>query len=228
MAHDKLRLSSTRTDHHYRDYIRDALNDATFVAYAVGESPLTVEELPADLRDSQALQTFIETFGWPDESDALIEPLLASEKDFDSLAVEDFIVRFLSLNSIDPTKNLNNFRMWLTSEPHRQPFTGSRMSEMYGAHPALHRLYVLMPETMHAIKELLTDVEERHNGDRYAIADELLEATNQEVAKAIMLVYETAGRVLKVDDKRRQQNILFPDRPTTMPDVVDAHTELTQ
>lgn len=213
----------------YRDVISSALSQEKYIDYASGEGPLLAEELPDELRDSKQFQEFVATFGWPEVADGAIEPLAPQDQVFDSEAADEFLERFLSQNSLDPSKNLNNFRVWLMNEPHeRSLMDGVGMEQLYGAHPALHRLYVLMPDLMEALRELLIDVETRNDGNRRKIAKELSIAANRDIVKSIMLVYEVAGRLLKIDDMRRQQKILMPDGQVTMPDITDAHTALSQ
>jgi len=224
--HNNLTVDS---EYDYRDRISEALWKEEYVEYAYGDGPLTVDELPAALKNSDAFHQFVEQFGWPDIQDGSIEPLPFQDREFDSRAADEFLERFLSRNSLDPSTNLNNFRMWLTSTPHEHSHSDdSSITDIYGAHPALHRLYVLMPEVMEALRMLLTDIESECEGSRRRIADTLGRGSNSEIVKAIMIVYEVAGRLLKVDDMRRQQQILFPDKPLTMPDITDAHVALSQ
>jgi len=213
----------------HRDAISNASWEEKYVGYASGEGPLLVEELPDELRNSEQFQEFVATFGWPEVTDGAIEPLAPQDQVFDSEAAGEFLERFLSRDSLDPSKNLNNFRLWLINEPHEHSLAdGVGIEHLYGAHPALHRLYVIMPEVMKALRVLLTDIEARNEGSRRKIEEELSIDANREIVKTIMLVYEVAGRLLKVDDMRRQQQILMPSVPATMPDITDAHTALSQ
>ena len=183
-------------EYDHRDLISEALWRFDYAAYASGEGPLLVEELPEELTSSEEFEEFIELFGWPDVSDGAIEPLYPEERDFDSEAASDFLVRFLSLNQHDPSRNLNNFSRFLVSTPHTHSFihSPSLAMDMYGTHPVLHRLYVLMPELMESLKVLLSDMEDRYDGNRNDIGEELSIPMNDEIVKAIMLVYEIAGR----------------------------------
>ena len=212
-----------------RDVISRATWEEKYVDYASGEGPLLIDELPDELRSSEQFQEFVATFGWPEVTDGAIEPLAPQDQEYDSEAVGEFLERFLSRNSLDPSENLNNFRIWLINEPHERSLSENvGLEHLYGAHPALHRLYVVMPEVMKALRVLLTDMEVRNEGNRKKIGDELSADANQEIVKTIMLVYQIASRLLKVDDMRRQQEILIPGVPATMPDITDAHTALSQ
>ena len=213
-------------EYDYRDSIHEALSNEQYVQYACGEGPLTVDEVPDALRTSQAFHEFIEEFGWPDVADGAIEPLPDQDREFDSAAAGGFVERFLSLDYLDASRNLNNFKVWLTSVPHERSYLAS--ADMYGANPALHRLYVLMPDLMVSLRMLLTEIETRHRGERGGMVRELSADANSEIVKVIMIVHEIAARLLKVDDMRRQQLILFPGTDPTMPDITDAHIALTQ
>lgn len=216
-------------EYDYRDLISEALWQEQYIHYAYGEGPLTISELPYDLRTSDGFHEFVEAFGWPDAADGKIEPLPAQDREFDSEAVGDFLERFLSRDSRDSSTDLNNFRIWLVSEPHERLLSSSSgVKDMYGAHPALHRLYVLMPEVMTALRVLLVNMEAQHGEYEDGIAIELSLGANSEIVKAIMIIYEVTARLLKVDDLRRQQGILFPGSERTMPDILDAHSALRQ
>ncbi len=220
---------SLSIEYDYRDLISEALWKEQYIYYAYGEGPLTIDELSDDLRTSDGFHEFVDAFGWPDVTDGKIEPLPAQDRGFDSEAVGDFLERFLSRDSCDPSTDLNNFRIWLVSEPHENALSvSSGIKDMYGAHPALHRLYVLMPEVMTALKALLANMEAQHGDYEDGIATELPLGVNSEIVKAIMIVYEVAARLLKVDDLRRQQRVLFPGNEPTMPDILDANSALRQ
>ncbi|HRJ06699.1 MAG TPA: hypothetical protein PK096_01935 [Candidatus Saccharibacteria bacterium] len=221
-----------------RDIIADALYNKTYYEYAVHRGQIEVKDVDPKIRHSTAFQQFIAEYGWPNaKDDNGIEPPNRYDSD-DEPDYEAFLDAFLSRSikdadegpALDLEANLDNFRMWLIVEPSDQPLNGGSIEQFHATHPALHRLYAIMPELMSAVRTLVRDIYVRNTGQHAAndtsdFADEMSLGVNDELVKAIYLIYQVAGRLLKADDRQRQRKILgLPEQ--TASKITDAHQEL--
>lgn len=212
-----------------REVIAEALWDSTYYDYAVHRGQIEVKDVAPAIRDSPAFQEFIAEFGWPNaRDDNGIEPPNLYETE-DEPDYEAFLNAFLSRSKdkegkADTIADLNNFRMWLIAEPSDKPPSGG-VDQIYATHPTLHRLYVLMPELMSAVRKLVKDINDR-NPDHTDFSREMSAGVNEELVKAIYLIYQVAGRLLKADDRQRQWKILGLPSERQPSKITDAHQEL--
>lgn len=234
-----------------REVIADVLWDNTTVyEYAVHRGQIEVKDVEPSIRDSQAFQDFITEYGWPTakEDNGIELPNLYDsndEPDYDAF-LDAFLSRSLKVKTEDDEADeddeskvgdlipdheadLGNFRLWLIVEPSDQPFSGGGMEQFYATHPALHRLCAIMPELMPAVRRLVKDIYDRNVGgqaknDTLGFANEMSAGVNEELVKAIYLIYQVAGRLLKADDKTRHRKIL--GMPEVKTKITNAHDEL--
>lgn len=213
-----------------RDLIAEALWNNTYFDYAVHRGQIEIENVDSAVRSSSTFKEVVQKYGWPNAvDDNGIEPPRtygqADEPDYDA-----FLKAFLSDPTVDPADDLMNFRIWLVAEPNA--FTLPEIvkhgqlggKEVYGSHPALHRLYALMPELMPAVHEIVKDSFYEGSSGSRSFKEAMSLGANSDVVKALYLIYQIAGRVLKADDRQRHADILGSNK--TMPNVSDAHTEL--
>lgn len=132
------------------------------------EQPLKVEDLPDEIRTSEVFLAFIEGEGWPSEADSTVDRHLHHD------TVEDFWSNFTYKNGTPPSdKNLNNFRVWLATEPVVIPegntladlmsgkiegVTPNGMEVLYGLNPALHRAYAIAGDLMENFQAYHSDL----------------------------------------------------------------------
>lgn len=167
----------------------DWLQDERLTELANERGPLYVEELPPSIIASEEFQTVLANFGWPDKvnTGGLVGHEFVSDAEF-----------WDALCNKDNPLTLNNFIGELIQEP-RDHFAGQ-----YGYLPASHRVNLVAPDFMQALRPALGA-----EWDRVAEAYDARYLTSpQELQTAAHLAYKLMCRLITNQDSRKKLEFL--------------------
>lgn len=164
------------------------------------EGPLELAELDEDLLQSETFRQFVMEYGWPTAAeDGEIVPPPTFEDD------EQFLGAFTHGTEVNGQNYyLNNFKVWLASEPNTEQFSGG--TQFYGSAPPLLRAYAVVPEFMEALRVAYDSLPKR---TYYPTADALASREGELVVHGAHMAYKLLGRLIKTDDRRTHAKILF-------------------
>ena len=202
----------SKLEYEKREVISRALEDERYLDFATKPGPLLMDEVPSELRESEHFKALVGEMGWPQSpEDDDIEPTLSYPDD------ASFRDAFMNDSMVPVEWQLKNYRYWLLQPPNRISAddvvrSSEGLNKIYGSHPALHRLYGLMPEEVGAVQQLLSSMAARNPEDSSFNA-ELTLGVNEDLVQAVHLLYRITGRLLKVDDGVRHYRMLHPHAP---------------
>ena len=206
------------------EVIYEELWKETYFDYAVAPTVIAEEDVYYKVREGDAFQAVKQKIGWPNFKDDGGVDLPRAFTDDGEPNYEDFTLAFISMAGNDA--NLANFRLWLAADLNEKPYDEASGIDIWGSHPALHRLYALMPEFMGAVHRRIKDAYDLDKSGEADFAMEMTKGESEVVMKATYLIYQIAGRILKADDNRRHEFILTGQDNPTAAKIVDAHQAL--
>ncbi len=181
-------------------YLNTLEYDENLESYLHHTGPLTIAELPREVQQSEQFQSFVDSYGWPNNiEDSDIAPLPVFESD------EQFREAFLHGTMIDGRLyNLNNFKCWISQEPNED--SGYHPNKMYGSRPALLRAYIVAPELMEAVRVAYMALPKR----AHFPSVEAMESREAElVVKGAHSAYQLLGRLIKTTDEQTHIKMLY-------------------
>lgn len=192
-----------------------ALNDETLQRYLEGSGPLTIAELPEELRLSEAFESFVGQYDWPSHQNAdAISPV----REYEDPAT---FWRCMYDDALPASLRLTNFRNWLAVRPIESITEARRGIDLWGFKPPLHRAYAVAEPFMDSLREIVNMVEPGTQ-NCYAVAEQ-----HPRVPEAAYAAYRLLGRLVVEDDIATASRHLRggqadPDSPI----VTDAHEYL--
>lgn len=181
-----------------RRTLHSSVESIDYLAYAIGEGPLTLSEVDPSLRQNNAFQKMIGEFGWPSiMEDSLIEPT----KDYGSS--RDFVESMRPVDEYGHRHIASDHFLTLVSQPLIHTFSEARTGNgVFGLTPFLHRGHAIAPDLFDSLQKSLQKLHER-----YAIIstddqlyNELLKEHNGDVVEGIYMAYHILGRLIKTTD----------------------------
>lgn len=138
-------------DHHessvgsIHDTLRQVLRDTNPEQFVQQDGPLTSDQLPEHIRHSDAFYDFVAEYDWPSRLNTVD---MTPARTFDS----DEAFWYALWDKNDPNY-LNNFVHWYLTQPSEE----FSLEDTYAVKPALHRVYVVAPELMVALRECMQE-----------------------------------------------------------------------
>ena len=192
----------------------------------VGEQgPLTLDQLPPDIRTSETMQGVLSAYGWPTyREDTGLKPVTIYDSDIDFLQSlrpmrggdHSFVVSstFFQMLRISPCELPIDQQAVLSG--HHNAYT------MFSIYPFLHRAYAAVPELFDNLRIVLDDIQDKYRkiADDDHVYDFLMMPDNTYIVAAIHDAYRIMGRLFKKDDPiltQQAYKIISPDFPDSMP-----------
>lgn len=194
-------------------------HDERLSGFVENQGPLELDELDEDILRSEAFRQFVDEYGWPTAAeDGEIAPLPTFEDD------GQFLEAFTQGADVDGRNYyLNNFKVWLGSEPNTERFSGG--TQFYGSAPPLLRAYAIAPEFMEALRTAYDSLPKRTH---YPAPEALASPEGALVVRGAHTAYKLLGRLIKTDDRQTHAKILFGKDSTSGEPVDDAATYLAE
>lgn len=194
--------------------LEDALNDEVIRGYIEGNGPLTIAELPAELATSEQFAHFVNEYDWPRRQNAGgITPV----RDYES---PEFFWRCMYDDTLPRTLRLNNFRNRLAVRPIENTADATRIIDVYGFEPALHRAYMVARPLMEPLREIADSVN-LDNQNFQAVAEQ-----HPTAPVAAYAAYRLLGRLITQDDNAIGLQHMRGQADPNTPLVTDAHEYL--
>jgi hypothetical protein len=211
MSHEKPKgehASSPKTPY---EHLEELLGDEVLQGYVTGDGPLTLAEVDPSIRGSDEFERCVERFGWPE----------TGEQDDMSAAHEYESDEAFWLALWDRTRPhfLNNFKVWLRSEPTDQ-FV---FSKMYGSYPAVHRAYALSHDFFTTLSEAHSLAEEEFGLQTVDMSEHDVLVERPSLVRASHAAYKLYARLVKPEDMRTTIGIVAGTVPSIeeSPDIKD-------
>lgn len=217
--------SSQSLDMIARANLSEIVKNSEYLGYAKAQHPLMLNMVdPSKVATDEFAEVF-QKYRWPDEHDMvkIVGRTKTYENDRDFL----YHLRVYSDEPKDEGKHLNNFNVWLRTEPQEEFDPTLLQSSAYGMQPALHRAYAIAPDLMENVQTFFSETYNRFKGRPEEMNEFLGKPENADAIRAAHMTYRILGRLFKVQDEKLQLDQMFGDATSAQP-LTDVHKALTK
>lgn len=186
-----------------RAQLHEAVNNLDYLAYAINEGPLEIDEVVASRRMDNDFIDAANEYGWPDIArDGEVKPVISYATD------QEFMESLKPSDEYGKAKLISNyFFSLLRQDPIKPNDKVTNCESAYrelGKILALHRAHALAPDLFDNLRITLNEIVKQYRELRPVDVDHIDGALhreeNQEIMQAIHMSYRILGRLLKRSD----------------------------